>query len=189
MQEELKEVPAGEMPSLPEPEPLDGKGDEILANEIGDMMIIVGDSLVKKYGKELNDKLDGFRKGFINNPKKKDFFQTLVEKVFADGDVNWGRIAMLFYTVAKIAGEVSDITGAVADIFSWTLSYFKKNLLDWILKMGGWICSIAAIAFYRVESVSCPPKPKTDHAIAISCFVSGIILGGFLVFWLKVKGQ
>ena len=55
MQQELKEVPAGEMPSLPEPEPLDGKGDEILANEIGDMMIIVGDSLVKKYGKELNE--------------------------------------------------------------------------------------------------------------------------------------
>lgn len=51
-------------------------------------------------------KLDGFRKGFVNNPKKKDMFQKLVEKVF-DGDVNWGRIAVLFYTVAKIAGKVN----------------------------------------------------------------------------------
>lgn len=130
------------MPSLPQPEHLDAKEYEILANQIGDMMIIVGDDLVKKYDKKLNEwvsalylycwcvslcmcrpiclehthfkslllslsKLDGLRKGFVNNPKKKDIFQKLVEKVFAGGDVNWGRIAMLFYTVAKIAGKVN----------------------------------------------------------------------------------
>ncbi|KAG5275887.1 hypothetical protein AALO_G00125630 [Alosa alosa] len=188
VKDELKEVKAEIVPPLPEQKPLDAK-DEILTSQLAQTIKIIGDDLVKH--KTLNDTIDGFAKKILGNPKDKGIYQKLVMQVFADGNINWGRIVVLFYTIAKLSGKMllAHLPGPVTEMISWTLNYFKEHLLSWVLKMGGWICSIASIACFRIESLPSlyPPEHSALPVLGITLFC-GIVLGGCVVLWLG-KGK
>lgn len=65
----------------------------------------------------------------------KSMFQKLVEKVFCDRDVNWGRIAMLVYTVGKIALKVSFAYNSLKKIqFLVQTRKFHMNLTSYLIK-------------------------------------------------------
>ncbi|KAI1896296.1 hypothetical protein AGOR_G00093330 [Albula goreensis] len=100
----------------------------------------------------------------------KNNYWTLVNKVFEDGVITWERIVVLFYIAGKIAAKVvrDSVPHHVSDIISWTLDFFRRNLLTWIRQQGGW------------ESIiSCLSTP-TYQMCAI--FLSGILLGGLIVW-------
>ena len=59
--------------------------------------------------------IDGFAKKILNNPQEQGAYQKLVTQLFADGNINWGRIVVLFYTVGKLAKKVN-----------WSLRYNVK---------------------------------------------------------------
>ncbi|XP_036399169.1 apoptosis regulator BAX-like [Megalops cyprinoides] len=104
----------------------------------------------------------------------KDNYWKLVNKVFEDGVISWERIVVLFYIAGKIAVKCvsAHIPQSVSDIISWTLDFFRRNLVDWIREQGGW------------ESIfSCLSTP-TSQLIAV--FLSGILLGAFIV-WKMTK--
>ena len=48
-------------------------------------------------------------------PQKQSVYQRLMELVFDDGDMNWGRTVVFFYTVGKLAKQVN-----------WSLRYNVK---------------------------------------------------------------
>ncbi|XP_042564790.1 apoptosis regulator BAX-like [Clupea harengus] len=185
VKDELKEVPTEQVPTLPEPKHFNAK-DQNLTSQLAQTIKIIGDDLVKH--KPLNDTIDGFAKKILNNPQEQGAYQKLVTQLFADGNINWGRIVVLFYTVGKLAKKMllAHLPETVTEMISWTLNYFKKNILGWVLKMGGWICSIASIACFRIESVPAlnSPEHSSASAIGVTCFVGGIVLGGCIVLWL-----
>ncbi|KAL2090341.1 hypothetical protein ACEWY4_015029 [Coilia grayii] len=188
VKDELKHMPSEIVPPLPDLKPLPAK-DEILTTQLAQTIKIIGDDLVKH--KPLNDTIDGLAKTILANPQQQSIYQSIsqvVSQVFADG-INWGRIVVLFYTVAKLTGKMllARLPEPVAGILSWTLNYFKKHLLQWVITMGGWFYSIAPITCFRIESVPalCPPAPSSAPAIGVSCFIGGIVLGGCVVLWLK----
>ena len=37
----------------------------------------------------------------------------------------------------------------VTEMISWTLNYFKKNILGWVLKMGGWVSTVHYIHVFK----------------------------------------
>lgn len=45
--------------------------------------------------------------GLVKVADKRSFWK-LVEKVFTDGQINWGRIIVLFYSVGKLSAKVLD---------------------------------------------------------------------------------
>ncbi|XP_062412421.1 apoptosis regulator BAX-like [Sardina pilchardus] len=190
VKDELKEVPAEIVPPLPEPKPLHAK-DEILTAQLAQTIKIIGDDLVKH--KALNDTIDGFARKILGSPKDTGIYKKLVMQVFADGNINWGRIVVLFYAIAKLAGKMlwARLPERVTEMISWTLDYFKQHLLSWVLKMGGWICSIASIACFRIESLPAlyPPEQSALPVLGITCFVGGIALGSCVVLWLTGKGK
>ncbi|KAL2090340.1 hypothetical protein ACEWY4_015028 [Coilia grayii] len=174
------------MSLLPKPKPSNVTEDKLIG-QIAQIIRVSGDEIRDKYDKKMTDTIDGLKNHIVQNPEKRDIYQKVVEQVFDDGEINWGRIVMLFYTVAKIAKElVTCLPGGVSDMISWTVGYLKKNVVGWILKMGGWMCSIAAIARFRITTVQlrCPPKPSSERAIAFTYLTTGMLLGGIVVFWL-----
>ncbi|KAG9349957.1 hypothetical protein JZ751_026310 [Albula glossodonta] len=105
----------------------------------------------------------------------KNTYWTLVNKVFEDGVITWERIVVLFYIAGKLAAKVvrDSVPHRVTDIVSWTLDFFRRNLLNWIRQQGGW------------ESIiSCLSTP-TYQMCAI--FLSGILLGGLIVWRMGEK--
>ena len=63
--------------------------------------------------------IDGLAKEITMNqneePQKQSVYQRLMELVFDDGDMNWGRTVVFFYTVGKLAKQVN-----------WSLRYNVK---------------------------------------------------------------
>ncbi|KAJ8399938.1 hypothetical protein AAFF_G00406680 [Aldrovandia affinis] len=106
----------------------------------------------------------------------KDSFWKLVNEVFEDGVISWERIVVLFYIAGKLAVKVvnAHIPHRVSEIISWTLDFFRGNLVDWIREQGGW-----------ENIISCLSTP-TSQMVAI--FLSGILLGAFIV-WRMTKNN
>lgn len=103
----------------------------------------------------------------------KDSYWKLVNKVFEDGVISWERIVVLFYIAGKISVKLASahLPQRVWDIVSWTLDFFRRNLLDWIREQGGWESIIACLS--------------TPFSQMAAVFLSGILLGGFVVWRMK----
>jgi len=65
-------------------------------------------------------------------------FQNIAAKIFQDGNINWGRIAMLFYLAYKLAMKVVCHGPLMDKIIKWTSQYviagFLLSSLFWYFK-------------------------------------------------------
>ncbi|KAI7803187.1 bcl2-associated X protein [Triplophysa rosa] len=73
--------------------------DQKLVEQLAETIKVIGDKLDQDT--EFNDMIDGLVKVC-----DKSSFSKLVEKVFKDEQINWGRIVVLFYSVGKLAAKV-----------------------------------------------------------------------------------
>lgn len=108
-------------------------------------------------------------------------FQKLVEKVFVDG-ITWGKIITLICVIGKAVAKI--LANSAPTIVSWTLDYFRNYLQNWICSRGGWVNSIYTLARSSYEldfGSSSNPIPLSSGVI----FLSGALLGGFVVWRLK----
>lgn len=108
-------------------------------------------------------------------------FLSLVDKVFVDG-ISWGKIVTLICVVGKAIAKI--LADYVSGVVSWTLDYFRDNLLYWICNRGGWINSISSLARYSFERDS----GSSSSLISLSSgvlFISGVLLGGLVVWRLN----
>ncbi|KAJ8364288.1 hypothetical protein SKAU_G00131190 [Synaphobranchus kaupii] len=106
----------------------------------------------------------------------KDSYWNLVNKVFEDGVISWERIVVLFYIAGKISVKVVSacVPQRVSDVISWTLDFFRRNLVDWVRGQGGW------------ENIIGSLSTPTSQMVAV--FLSGILLGGFVVWRMNKNG-
>ncbi|XP_052403001.1 apoptosis regulator BAX isoform X4 [Carassius gibelio] len=166
-------------PALPEARPISNCQDQKLVEQLAKTIKVIGDRLDQD--KSFNDMIDGL----VKVADKRSFWE-LVEKVFTDGQINWGRIIVLFYSVGKLSGKMvlARFPTIVSDILILSLDYFRRNLLEWIRRMGGWINSISSLAHYSFER----DFGSSSSLISLSSgvlFISGVLLGGFIVWRLN----
>jgi hypothetical protein len=66
-------------------------------------------------------------------------FCEIAKEVFADGVINWGRIAVLFAFSAKLGKYCNEnnMRDQIEDITQWTARFVTG--LDWIESHGGWV--------------------------------------------------
>ncbi|RXN33692.1 apoptosis regulator BAX-like protein [Labeo rohita] len=138
-------------PALPEARPISNSQDQKLVEQLAETIKVIGDRLDQD--KAFNDMIDGL----VKVADKKSFWE-LVEKVFTDGQINWGRIIVLFYSVGKLSAKMvlASLPTIVSDILTLCLDYFRRTLLEWIRKMGGWWSS---------NPIAGPRRKKTEKAV------------------------
>uniref|UniRef100_A0A8C2GZ36 Bcl-2 Bcl-2 homology region 1-3 domain-containing protein n=2 Tax=Cyprinus carpio TaxID=7962 RepID=A0A8C2GZ36_CYPCA len=160
-------------PSLPEPQPMSDEREQLL-EQMASLIRDIGDSLDRE--PKFNDMVDGLAR-VVNRQN----FQNLVDKVFVDG-ITWGKIVTLICVVGKSIAKI--LADFVSGVVSWTLDYFRDNLLNWICNRGGWINSISSLAHYSFER----DFGSSSSLISLSSgvlFISGVLLGGLIVWRLN----
>ncbi|XP_052405730.1 apoptosis regulator BAX [Carassius gibelio] len=164
-------------PGLPEARPVSNSQDQKLVEQLAETIKAIGDRL--EQDKAFNDMIDGL----VKVADKKSFWE-LVEKVFTDDQINWGRIIVLFYSIGKLSAKMvlACLPTIVSDILTLSLDFFRRTLLEWIRKMGGWMHSIPALACFSFEQFSGSSLSKYfSYFGVILGFTGGLLLGGFIV--------
>uniref|UniRef100_A0A8C5EQ13 Bcl-2 Bcl-2 homology region 1-3 domain-containing protein n=1 Tax=Gouania willdenowi TaxID=441366 RepID=A0A8C5EQ13_GOUWI len=171
IEEELNKV-SEEVPPLT-PLPVQNKQEQKVVTQLATMIRIVGDKV--KNDKEFHDAIDGFSRG---GGSKLDRFKMVVDKVM-EGGISWEKIAVLFYVAGKLAVKMVEdhLPQCVKDILNWTVDFFKKYLLSWIVEKGGWLNSFADLAEASMDTVS----PTHCYAFLIM-FIAGVTFGS-LITW------
>ncbi|XP_076852491.1 BCL2 associated X, apoptosis regulator b [Brachyhypopomus gauderio] len=166
---------------LPEPNPITNARDQRLVNQIAETIRVIGDRLDQD--PRFNDMIDG-----LGRVADKSCFWKLVESVFSDEQINWGRIIVLFYSIGKLSAKMvlARLPAVFSDILSLSLDFFRKKLLEWICNMGGWINSISELARFSIERF-CPSSISTiSSSVALGLvFLTGALLGAVIVWRLN----
>nr|ARO86274.1 bcl2-associated X protein b [Tachysurus fulvidraco] len=163
-------------PRLPEVQPFHNVQHQNLLDQLAMSLRVIGDQLNNE--KNFNDQIDG-----LARLGDKKIFSRLVEGVFDDGHINWGRIIVLFYAVGKLAVKMvlANLPAVLSEILDSCLDFFRTKLLAWIRNMGGWISSISALTQFSTEHIS-TSSFRFDYLIS---FVCGIMLGSAVVWKLS----
>ncbi|KAF5894768.1 apoptosis regulator BAX-like [Clarias magur] len=183
VQDQFLNVPVGGNvcpPSLPEVQPLDNPQHQKLVEELGQSVRVIGDQLNRD--QNFNNQID-----ILACLYDKGIFSKLVENVFSDGQINWGRIIVLYYAVGKLAVKMvlANLPRVFSELVDSCLDFFRTKLLVWIRNMGGWISSISAMTRFSVEHISASSFniiPSAELAVAFFC---GILLGSIIVWKLN----
>ncbi|XP_074553474.1 apoptosis regulator BAX-like isoform X1 [Halichoeres trimaculatus] len=171
IQEELKDVPLGEVPPLtPHVVEVQTAQEQKIVTQLGIMVRIIGDRV--KDDREFQDAIDGV--AFCPGSKWERFKQ-VADKVFEHG-ITWERIAVLFYVAGKLALKLVEahLPQSVREIIQWTMDFFRNNLLGWIREHGGWCLHQAPAAL-----LPCYPAalPCLFYTARLSLFHSHVDFG------------
>ena len=93
--------------------------------------------------KRYNDELCKLTQKVMNDVDVSSDMQVknILDALFDDGIINWGRIIMVFVFGAKLAVLSKDTAklGSPELITRYIDEYVKSELLDWIKDSGGWV--------------------------------------------------
>ncbi|XP_036446453.1 apoptosis regulator BAX-like [Colossoma macropomum] len=163
---------------LPKSQQITNPQDQRLLEQLGKTIRVIGDQLDQD--KKINDMIDG-----LVPLANKSSFGKLVKSLFSDGQINWGRIIVLFYSVGKLSAKMvlAHLPEVVTDIVTLSLDYFRKKLLQWICNMGGWINSISALTRFSIERFSASSLNSIPSSAGfVLVFITGALLGGFIMW-------
>ncbi|KAG7334708.1 hypothetical protein KOW79_001304 [Hemibagrus wyckioides] len=165
---------------LPEVQPLHNAQHRKLLDELAKSVRVIGDQL--NHEQNFNNQIDG-----LACQCDKTIFSKLVEGVFSDGTINWGRIIVLFYAVGKLAVKMvlANLPTHFSEILESCLDYFRTKLLGWIRSMGGWISSISAMTQFSIEHISASSFCGILSVENLFAFVCGVTLGSVIVWKLS----
>ncbi|KAI5097118.1 BCL2 associated X, apoptosis regulator b [Silurus meridionalis] len=168
------------VPSLPAVQPLSNVQHQKLLDQLAQSVKVIGDQLNQEH--TFNHQIDG-----LASLGDKNIFSKLVEGVFSDGQINWGRIIVLFYAVGKLAVKMvlANLPRVFSEILDMCLDFFRTKLLLWIHSMGGWINSISALTQFSIEHISASSFCTIPSTELVLAFVCGIALGSIIVWKLS----
>ncbi|XP_030649909.1 apoptosis regulator BAX-like [Chanos chanos] len=154
--------------------------DQKLVHQLGQTIMIIGDKLDQDT--EFNAMIDG-----LGRVADKKSFTKLVQEVFRDDQINWGRIVVLFYSVGKLAAMMArDNFPMIDGIISLTMDFFRRKLLDWIRNVGGWITCISEVTQFSLERFSMSSfNSICRFSGVIGIFITGVLVGAFIVWRLN----
>lgn len=176
IEEELKDVSSEEVPPLT-PLAVKTEQEKKMVTQLAKMIRIVGDKV--QDDKEFQDCIDGVARA---PGCRWERFKQVADKVFEQG-ITWESIAVLFYVAGRLAVRMVEahLPQTVREILTWTVEFFRNNLLGWIRDHGGWINSFSDLAVASVQSVS----SMSVHSYGfIIIFIAGLALGSVITWRL-----
>uniref|UniRef100_A0A3Q3JFK6 Bcl-2 Bcl-2 homology region 1-3 domain-containing protein n=1 Tax=Monopterus albus TaxID=43700 RepID=A0A3Q3JFK6_MONAL len=178
IEEELKDMPTADVPPLTPVVKTEIKNEQEqkMVTQLGKMIRIIGDRV-----RDDKDAIDGVAQG---PGSKWDKLKQVADKVFEHG-ITWERIAVLIYVAGKLAVRMVEahLPQLVRDILTWTVDFFRNNLLSWIREHGGWINSFSELATASMRSMSCM---SSHYSGLFVIFVAGLALGS-LITWRMTR--
>ncbi|XP_077414069.1 apoptosis regulator BAX-like [Vanacampus margaritifer] len=177
IEEELKDVPSDDIPPLtPLAVEVKSAQEQKIVTQLGKMIRIIGDRV--KDDKEFQDAIDSVA---CVDGSKWEKFKKVADKVFEQG-ITWERIAVLFYVAGKLALKMVEahLPQSVKEILSWTVDFFRNNLLSWIREHGGWINSFSELATSSMRTVGL----NSQLYILVIIFCGGLAIGSFITWKL-----
>ncbi|XP_017552964.1 apoptosis regulator BAX-like isoform X1 [Pygocentrus nattereri] len=166
---------------LPKSQPIANAQDQMLVEQLALTIRVIGDRLDQD--QEFNDMIN--RLGRVAD---KSSFWKLVERVFSNDEINWGRIIVLFYSIGKLSAKMvlAHLPAVFTDIVALSLDYFRKKLLQWICNMGGWINSISGVTRFSIEQFSASSLSSIPPSAGLMLvFITGALLGGIIMWRLN----
>ncbi|XP_030581406.1 apoptosis regulator BAX-like isoform X2 [Archocentrus centrarchus] len=177
IEEELKDVPSEDIPPLTPLTEVKTEQEKKMVMQLSKMIRIIGDRV--QDDKEFQDVIDGVASA---PGSKSDNFRQVANKVFADG-ITWEKIAVLIYVAGRLAVKMVEarLPQSVREVLSWTVSFFRNNLLSWVQEHGGWINSFSELAVVSMQSVS-----VSSHSYGlIIIFIAGMAIGSLITWRLS----
>lgn len=120
------------------PSELRGRRSHNNEREVARVLQRIGDEMSNH--RQLNHLLQGMR--VTPDTAYKTFF-TVASEIFADGQINWGRICTLFYFAYKLAIQVLNQLPLVDIIINWVTKFVAQRLASWIWNRGGWVSALS----------------------------------------------
>uniref|UniRef100_A0A3Q0SNX2 Bcl-2 Bcl-2 homology region 1-3 domain-containing protein n=1 Tax=Amphilophus citrinellus TaxID=61819 RepID=A0A3Q0SNX2_AMPCI len=174
IEEELKDVPSEDIPPLTPLTEVKTEQEKKMVMQLSKMIRIIGDRV-----QDDKDVIDGVASA---PGSKSDNFRQVANKVFADG-ITWEKIAVLIYVAGRLAVKMVEahLPQSVREVLSWTVSFFRNNLLSWVQEHGGWINSFSELAVVSMQSVS-----VSSHSYGlIIIFIAGMAIGSLITWRLS----
>lgn len=111
--------------------------DKDTSDPINDAIRKHGEEFEQKYKSDLDDLIANLE--LTEDNACEQFFKT-VKQLFANKEINWGRIIALFSFSGKFAVEChnKEISQVVDSLAEWTISYIEIVLASWISSNRGW---------------------------------------------------
>ena len=110
---------------------------------------------MRKTVKEVSDRHDIALKSMVNRLKIDDgnmfhTFTNVADEIFEDGQINWGRIIVVFAFAARLTQSLRSENISQEDkVALYVGKYVGNKLGRWILDNGGWVCVI----IYKVNLI------------------------------------
>ncbi|KAM6957826.1 apoptosis regulator BAX-like [Aplochiton taeniatus] len=134
-----------------------------IITQIAEIIGMIGDKMLDD--QELNNAIDKVTScDNVEMPKR---FWGVVSEMFSDGEINWGRIAVVIYMAGRVAVKLIEdkliklVEGQfppiVGELLKQMVSFFKARLLCWVQENGGWINCFSALA-NRLSSMDTQPS-------------------------------
>jgi len=131
-------------------------------SDIAHVLRDIGDDIMKNY--QLNHYISEIQ---VTPNTAYKTFASVASQIFTDGNINWGRIVMLFYFAYKLALQVLNQLPLIDIIIGWVKQFVADKLATWISSRGGWN-SIAE--YYR-----------STNTQMIGMFLAGVLVAS--LFW------
>ncbi|TRY98970.1 hypothetical protein DNTS_001236 [Danionella cerebrum] len=113
------------VPDLLEAQEVRNSQDQMLIQQLAETIRAIGDKLDQNQG--FNDMIDGLVK-----VADRSSFGKLVDKVFTDDQINWGRIIVLFYSIGRLSAKIHCIPALVCSPFDQFSSASLRNYLPYV---------------------------------------------------------
>nr|AXS76517.1 Bcl-2 like 1 protein [Perna viridis] len=97
----------------------------------------IGDEFQERFRTQFDDMVDQLH---ITEATAYPTFQRVVQELFIDGNINWGRVVALFGFGGALSVECvqNGMPQLVDSIVDWVSVYLCDNLEPWITSNGGW---------------------------------------------------
>ncbi|XP_060942288.1 apoptosis regulator BAX-like [Limanda limanda] len=133
IKEELEDIPSLTLDAVE----VQNEQEKAVVKKVSAVVRKIGDKL--KEDPEIQDDIKGIAQHFQQGEVEEA--NQMFKEMF-HGGITWEKIVISLYVGGKVLGTIGMMTAlhqSVKLILKWTVDFFKKYLLGWILEQGGWI--------------------------------------------------
>ncbi|CAG5136089.1 unnamed protein product [Candidula unifasciata] len=115
----------------------DGRQLNVQPNEVQEAMRLLGDAFEERYGRNFTDMIEKINLTDDNAP---DIFSAIMDEMFTDGVVNWGRIVALFGFTGRFAVYCfqHNMPAMVDNVVELVTTYIDSKLRNWMDQHNHW---------------------------------------------------
>lgn len=116
----------------------DGRHVRVTPNPVQEAMRRLGDACEERYGNTFSEMIQKLN---VTEDTAAETFTTIMDEIFTDGVVNWGRVVALFGFTGRFVVYCweHNMQNMVDNIVELVTSYVDTNLRDWMQEHNQWV--------------------------------------------------